>query len=365
MTGRTGRGAFAHPSIVSAVDMAGDRSWLVELTESECEALRTMAVNVAGSLERISPDDAAGALPRLARDDFYAGPIEAKLRALRARLLHGLGFAQIRGFDTAGLSRLQVGAAFWGVAMHLGDRLASQNQHGHLLGHVTNLGESRTNASQRGPYSRETIPFHVDACDVVGLMCLTPALSGGESSIASSGLIYNEMLRRRPELVEALTRPIYRDRRDEVPPGKAPWYAIPIFNEYAGLLTTSIEPTYIGSVARHFDGNNPHTALQLEGIEFVQELAQELHFDIEFEQGDMQFVNNHMIMHSRKAFVDPDDGPRRHLLRLWVLADDGRPLPDPFYGRHGDRQSVRRPGGIVGADTVLNVPLFSANETQV
>ena len=199
-----------------------------------------------------------------------------------------------------------------------------------------------------------------------GLMCLRPAKRGGESSIASSGLIYNEMLKRRPQLVASLCAPIYRDRRDEVPPGKLPWYAIPIFNHYGGLLSVNVEPTYIGSVARHFDGVNPHSQVQLQAIEYLQELADELHFDVQFEPGDMQFVHNHVIMHSRQGFEDFDAiAERRHLLRIWLLAHDGRPLPDAFYGRQGDRQSVQRPGGIFDVDTRTNVPLWSAVERPV
>ena len=38
-----------------------------------------------------------------------------------------------------------------------------------------------------------------------------------------------------------------------------------------------------------------------------------------FEPGDIQFLNNFLILHSRKEyFDDPDPAKRRHLLRLWL-----------------------------------------------
>ena len=344
----------AHPSVWDAETLAGDSSWLVTLEAAELAELHA-------SVGRIL--DADKPLESLTRDDFVMPRLAPRLQSWRSQLLHGLGFLQLRGFEPEVNGRAYDACAFWALGLHLADRFISQNKHGHLLGHVTDLGQSRSNVSQRGPYSRERIPFHVDACDIVGLMCLAPPQSGGQSSVVSSGHLYNVMRARRPDLAASLMQPVYRDRRDEVPRGKAPWYAIPVFNWYAGLLSANIEPTYIGSIARHFDGVNPHSEHLLEALEYAQALSQELHFDIEFQPGDMQFVHNHTTFHSRKAFVDGnDDARRRHLLRLWMLADDGRPLPDAFYGRQGDRASIRRPGGIFGPDTRPNVPLWSAVE---
>ncbi len=69
---------------------------------------------------------------------------------------------------------------------------------------------------------------------------------------------------------------------------------------------------------------------------------------MDFEPGDMQFVNNYAILHSRTDFEDfeePDQ--RRHLLRLWLTMREGRAL-DPDFGRgmgtideHGGRGGVR------------------------
>ena len=293
----------------------------------------------------------------ITRDTFALPVLGDALAEIRSQILFGRGFVQIRGFPVERYTVEQSAIAFWGLSMHLGERVASQNAKGHVLGHITDIGQTVHNPNQRGPYSRDRIPFHVDCCDIVGLLCLKTAVSGGESSVSSSVSVHNEMLRRRPDLVRVLAEPIYRDRRGEIPAGMPSWYKIPVFNYHDGYLSTTIEPTYIGSASR-LPGVPEMTDEQHEAMAVVQQIADELRLDIAFEPGDMQFLNNHVAMHTRQAFEDdPEVGRRRHLLRIWLLADGCRPLPRLYFARHGDPDEVRWPGGIVGPDTVLNAPM--------
>lgn len=302
-------------------------------------------------------DNADLSLMDVTRRDFPLPTLGPELARLRSEILNGRDFVQIRGFPVERYTQKQAAIAFWGLSMHLGDRVASQNAKGHVLGHITDIGETVHNPNQRGPYSSDTIPYHVDCCDIVGLMCLQPARSGGESSVASSITVHNELLRRRPDVVRVLARPYYRDRRGEIPPGMPPWYRLAVFNYHKGFLSTNIEPTYMGSAHRHA-GVPEMTPEQREALDLARQVAAELHLDIAFERGDMQFLNNHVIMHSRQAFEDdPDPQRRRHLLRIWLLNKGCRPLPELYFARHGEPDRVDWPGGIVGPDTVLNAPI--------
>jgi len=337
-----------HPSVWSGSQMRADTQWLFELDAMAIDELKR-------SVDKVH--SAGLDLLQLKRDDVPLPHLEASLLELRHEILHGRGFVQMRKLPVHDLDLKQTAIMFWVLGLYLGDAVASQNKHGHALGHVRNLGQTVHNPTQRGPYSNDRIPWHVDSCDIVGLCCVKTAVSGGESSIASSASIYNELLETRPDLVEALLQPVYRDRRDEVPAGKPPWYAIPVFNWHRRLLSMSIEPTYIGSAGRHFDAE-PNTALQIEGVAEIQKIADRVRLDIAFEPGDVQFLNNYCIVHTRQAFQDADDVEhRRHLLRLWLLNHDGRPVGDAYYDRHGSRTTVPRPGGIVGARTQLNCPV--------
>ena len=210
------------PAVWSADDLAARGGWLHVLDEDEIAELSEAADAAA----------AAGlGLRELDRGRFeLSASLAATIGRIRREIVDGPGFVQIRGLPVARFGRRKAATIFWGIARHLGDEIVSQNGRGHLLDHVKDLGQTFRDPSSRGPYTRERIEYHTDACDVVGLLCLQPSASGGESTLASGGAVHNEMLRRRPDLLEALLEPVYRDRREEVPAGREPWYAMPVFN---------------------------------------------------------------------------------------------------------------------------------------
>ena len=53
----------------------------------------------------------------------------------------------------------------------------------------------------------QRLNFHTDSADVVGLFVLCVAMRGGLSKVASSVAAHNEILRRRPDLLEVLYHP--------------------------------------------------------------------------------------------------------------------------------------------------------------
>ena len=331
-----------------AEDVSGQHDWVYEFSRVDLEEL-------GESIREFDHPEVN--LLSLQRSNFNLPSLAPVLAEVREEILYGRGFAVLRGFPVEQFGKRGSAIAFWAIGQYLGDGVLSQNKHGHVLGHVTDLGESRENHAQRGPYSREEIPFHVDCCDIVGLLSLQTALRGGESSLVSSVTVHNQMLSRWPELTEVLFEPFYRDRREEIPLGMKPWYKLAVFHIYQGYFSASVEPTYIGSAER-FDDVPEMTSRQREAIEKLQHLSKELRFDTGFKRGDMQFCNNHVIFHTRLAYEDhPLDQNKRHLLRLWLKNLDGRPLPAAFYERHGEVRNVDRPGGIVGEKTVLNAPI--------
>lgn len=336
------------PAGWTAEDMAASGDWLHVLTDRErAEVHAAVEAALSRGLHFLAID----------REAFPLAGFGATLADIRRELLYGRGFVLFRGLGIDPADRRRAALAFWGIAMHLGDGALTQNAKGHVLGHVRDIGETRGNVLQRGPYSREALPYHCDCCDLAGLCCIHPAKRGGGSAIISSVAVHNEMLESRPELVEALTHPVGRDRRGEVPPGMDGWYAIPVFNVHNGWFSASIEPTYIGSAER-FPGAPRRTKLQREAIEEVLRICEARRFAMEFLPGDIQFVNSHVTFHTRSAYEDHDAPERkRHLFRIWLKCLDGRPLPHWFYDRHGPRGAVDRPGGIVGPGTVPVAPL--------
>jgi hypothetical protein len=100
---------------------------------------------------------------------------------------------------------------------------------------------------------------------------------------------------------------------------------------------------------------------QLEAMDLLDELLNDprIHLSMAFLPGDMQFLHNHQILHSRNDFENwPEPARHRHLLRLWMAPPEGRPLPAVFAPRYGSVTPGDR-GGIVVPGTRLSVSLFA------
>ncbi|HZK90179.1 MAG TPA: TauD/TfdA family dioxygenase [Stellaceae bacterium] len=296
-------------------------------------------------------------LASLARADFTFPTLGPALDGLRDEVLNGRGFVLLRGLPVEGRPIADSAAAYWGIGVHFGNP-RSQNAMGHLLGHVTDLGLATTDPNVRTYQTTERQHFHTDSCDIVGLLCLKTAKSGGLSSITSSMAIYNGMARRRPDLLARLFQPFATDRRGEVPAGKDPYFSIPVYNDHAGHLSVIYSRTYINSCQRFPEAPRLQPA-DIEALDMFDDLAndKELRLDMEFRPGDMQFVHNHTTLHDRTAFVDwPEPERKRHLLRLWLAAPGARPLPPVYAERYGSTVVGDR-GGIVCEKTRLHAPL--------
>jgi hypothetical protein len=276
-------------------------------------------------------------------EDFPLGELASKLRAIRHEIERGAGVALLRGLqvDRYGLDGTRL--VYWGLGAHLGSALA-QNPRGALLVDVRDEGgDPYKDATVRGYYTSQYLPFHNDQGDVVGLLCYRPAKEGGLSCICSSGAIHNEILATRPDLARLLYGDWYADIRGEQPPGRKPYYVEPRYAVHEGRFYAQHGPTYIKS-AQRFEEVPRLSLPQLEALELVTQLAADDRFrlDMDFQPGDVQFLNNHLVLHSRTGFVDHDEPARkRHLLRLWLDTPWYADIPPFFRARHEDMQYWR------------------------
>jgi hypothetical protein len=296
-------------------------------------------------------------LAALTAGDFPLPSLAPKLARIRKDVLHGRGFALLRGLPVARWNRQQAAVAFLGLGSHFG-AARSQNARGHVLGHVLDMGLSSDDPNVRIYQTHERQTFHTDSSDIVGLLCLQAAKAGGHSALVSSVTIFNEMRRRRPDLLALLFDPIETDRRGEVPPGEKPYFTIPTYSWHAGLLSAIYQRQYIES-ARRFGEVPPLTAAQGEAYDLFDALANDaaLNFHMTLEPGDVQLVHNHTLLHDRTAFEDwIEPGRRRHLLRLWLAPDDARPLPPVFAQRYGSVTPGDR-GGVAVAGMQPTIPV--------
>jgi hypothetical protein len=290
-------------------------------------------------------------------DDFPLPTLGGVLERMRQDLLHGRGFAVLRGFPVEEVTARQRGIGFFGIGAHLGEAV-SQNAKGHALGHVADLGFDYSQPTARGYQTNVRLPYHTDGSDLVGLLCVRGAKSGGLSSLVSSVTVYNEMLAQRPDLVRVLMGPNYRDRRGEIPQGKGPWYVLPVFNPHAGRMISSYVRSAIRKAQRFAEVPRVSTQLE-EAMNFLDALAESpsLHLDMELVPGDIQLVCNHYLLHSRTTFEDHSEPERRrHLLRLWLASPGGPDLPR-VYDNYTGLDARGRPMGLLLDGVRLNAPL--------
>lgn len=324
------------PHTWRADDVDDPADWTWTLSPTEIDELTSASAPYSGA----SPAQ----LRQLTMDGFHLPRLAANLVGLRERLTHGRGFELLRGFPTGQLTELQSAAAFVGLGLHLGSA-RSQNAAGDLLGNVRDAGADAADPDVRIYQTAERQTFHTDSADVVGLMCLAPAASGGESLLVSASAIYNEMLESDEDLAAVLFEPIATDRRGEVPAGADPFFAIPVLNWYLGSLTVVYQRQYIES-AQRFEGAPRLTPQTIKALNLFDEIANDpsMHLRMSLRPGDMQFVHNHSVLHDRTGFTDMP-GSSRHLLRLWLSVPDDRALPPVFAQRFGTT-TVGDRGGI-------------------
>ncbi len=329
--------------------VADGAAWApAEITATDAGVFHWTDEELAEIDQATSAFDATGQDPiEVNRENFPLPLTQAKLADILAELKDGVGFALVHGLDIAKYNRRQQVILYLGIGAYLG-RPVSQNGKGHVLGHVKNLGHDYDDPRYRAYHSRNELEFHSDSCNVVGLLCLRHAKTGGLSKIVSGVQIYNEMLARRPDLVEALALPVHRDRRCEIPDGMQRTWQVPIFSIVDGYLTVVGAGKYAFS-AQCFPEVPKFTDAQIEGFELFTQLCEELQHYQEFQPGDIQFLNNHVIQHSRTELEDWDDEDRkRHLLRLWLEVPGLRPIHENFKDRIN---------GIIVPGTKLNAPL--------
>jgi hypothetical protein len=131
------------------------------------------------------------------------------------------------------------------------------------------------------------------------------------------------MLARFPGRLGRLYQPFWFDRQREFHPGESPVFAAPVFDDGAELKARfSVHQINSGYAMRGEPVDEAGEAALSAMLDIFED--EELSVDFDLEPGQMQFVDNRALGHSRTAFVDDTDpAQKRHLVRLW-LRDRGR-----------------------------------------
>ena len=321
-------------------DLMARADWMYVADSSETTHLVDMARKFAKRL-----GDDAGRLLTTTRADFDLGPFADRLQAITAQVKDGLGLALYRGLPMDDLSPLEAAIIYWGMGRHMGEAM-SNNPEGDMMGHVMDAGKDYLDPKHRGYQTSATLDYHCDQTDIVTLLCINTAKSGGRSKISSSIAVYNQLLRDHPDLVAVLCRPFCWTKHSEKDDGEANYYESPVFNFLGDVLCTSFGPKHMEK--GHDLAEAPDmTREQLEALRTMEQVAEDLHAEMELERGDIQFVNNYTILHTRTAFEDwPELERKRVLWRLWLMRDGFRPST-PYSEQWGKGVSLAKSTGRI------------------
>ncbi len=335
---------WSGPQVWDAKSIGSTDDWVVQLSDHEIDELH-VAVQASKQLDK--------PLSSLTRGDFAFKQLGDRLLVLKNDVLNGKGFTLLRGLPSSQWSDEELIIAYWGIGLWIGDPV-SQNAKAHLLGHV--IDQRAVNSGDTRIYqTNQAQPFHSDSCDIVGLLCLRAALEGGESAIASSAAIHNQLLDTNPNALEQLYGTFQCDRYGEIPEGKLPYYTVQVFNNIdEQLVCCGMDPD-IRSAQRLNDVERLTTD-QLSALDQFQTTARKLSLRMSLKRGDIQLLNNLVAVHAREQFVDYEDpDKRRYLVRLWLSSAEGRRLPEFLRERWGniDVGSIRGGIKVPGATPVV------------
>ena len=320
--------AFKAPSAWTRADYESNEDWVVHLSRDEADEVLAACEQVrAKGLKAFE----------FGKDDFPLPKLSHTLDGVLDTLENGRGFCVLRGIPLDDLASDDdtLYALYWGLGEYLGVSI-TQNRRGQRIAEVRDSGDLYT-PNVRGYSTTARLYPHSDASDVVGLLCIQPAKKGGESCIASGIAIHDYIVEHHPEYLDVLYRGFYHSMRGEGVNGdlnEVTDNIIPVFSLFEGKLSCHMNRRLIVEGADKMGVTL--TDLEMEAVDCVNDLALDdrFRFDMDFRRGDLQLLNNHIIVHSRQSFEDFDEpDKKRRLLRLWKNVPNGRPLAPEYADR--------------------------------
>lgn len=163
--------------------------------------------------------------------------------------------------------------------------------------------------------------FHTDTfCDILALQTRNNAVSGGKTLLSSTWTVYNELMKSHPHLRELLAQPIWSfDSRGKF----FDCSTRPLLYNHDGriILNYAREPLLGLNGVRRTPGLEALSSEQHRALDVLEEIATRNQVAVDAQPGDMLFINNHVVLHSREAFVDSPDAPR-YLVRMWLQNEE-------------------------------------------
>ena len=317
-------------------ELEADKSWIWSFEKEHIEELDAAL--------RLSQEKGLDIF-EVTKDDFPLPSFGKILDALLEELEHGRGVVLMRGFPVERYNTDELRRLYWGMGAHMGTA-ESQNIDGELMQDISDRGFDYTKTEHRGSMTAAKLRPHCDITDVVGLLCVRTAKEGGKSTLCSSSTVYNEVFDKHPEYLPVIHSGFRFDLDGKGPTGhpKEVTNPLPIFSWCDGQLSCRYNQKAIEEGAEKID--QPLNDLQQAAVAFIGDTAvrPDIQYEMDFRPGDIQWLNNYVILHSRTVYVDHGAADKKRLLlRLWLNHPKARPLDDDFANKAlmGPRKGVK------------------------
>lgn len=250
------------------------------------------------------------------------------MTAARERLDHGPGFVILDHLDIDDMTRQEAIDLYW-ILANLVEPPVAQEWKGTVIYDVRHDGQEY-GADTRGALTPVGLEMHNDSSmgeappNYLGLLCLQTAKKGGMSIVSSALAAHNHFMQTRPDVLQRLYEPFYRDHQEYQAADAASKNNRPVF-AWDGQLRTRFNARHI--VRGYEKTGRVLDPLGAEAVRLMDEFLSDPRnrLDLWLERGQIQLLNNRVIVHGRTPYEDHDDPDRhRHLIRLWLRAGDRR-----------------------------------------
>jgi len=336
-------GPVTDRSAWKGADMTKDDSWIYRLNAREAAEIESAFARASSSGKR--HDDIT---PR----DFPLEAFGRLVKAMRDQIEDGRGVTLLKGLPIGGKTVEQVELLYAGISSHIGTSVA-QDTEGTLIGRVEDRGNNYQDIKVRGTNTNAQLTPHCDSADILSLLCVRQAKTGGKNTLASSMAIYNEILRQHEEFLGPLYNGFQYNIRGNGPPERyrdITAHRVPVYSYYRGKLSCRFNQKAI-LTSEQLPGVEPLTQVEKDAVNEMARLSMlpELSFEVLLEPGDMLLMSNYSVFHNRDAFEDWAEPERKRLLlRKWINIPTARELTWEFADHYntGPRQGPYVERGI-------------------
>jgi len=312
------------PLVWEGKDFTDERDWTFVLSDAQLKEIHDALVHfkckpstaplfslLIGILALEKP------IAHVSQATFPLPSLSPPLRAEARILQSGRGFFVLRGLQPDNYSVEDNIIIYAGVSSYIGSVRGRQDtkiidgiKRSSMLNHIKDLSKTSVAGKIGAPaYTTDKQVFHTDAGDIVSLFSLNTAAKGGESKLASAWRVYNELATTRPDIIKTLSEDWDFDGYGN--PEK-PYSSRPLLF-HTEATSTSPDHVVINYARRGFTGFlhlprstsiPPITEAQAEALDALHFLADRFSLRLDFQKGDVQYVNNMSIFHARNEFTD-------------------------------------------------------------